>query len=572
MKKIEKNIQIIIISGFFILTILIAFCFLNYEGLAQEKPLEVQYPEMKGIKMETIGIGITEYVKYIFNFIIIISGIIAFGALLWGGIRYLTSTGKPEELKKAKKQILAAFLGIIILLCSYLILYTINPQLVLFQIPKGLVPSFPTPTLPPAEPPKALTPLGRINEIAQNLKTAVEGIKYYAQKIKDLTQQCNCQNTWAMCLCKTYQGGSCEPLYCRLGPDSHPCPNWQEIKEAQQKIIAFKNEILYYKNRIEAETEDLIFEIGELEKKISYYEERIKVEKEVLAKIPAEKEIAKENQEKLIISLEEIKNNLESERDLKEIIIENFDSLSDLISKLSDLVIKLAEPPDALIDSCWQRVKEFCQGNCRGGCHDTEGCFPEKCTGGNPCLIGEINQAITEIEEIADAIIEICNDIYSIHEIIEKPPVPPPPPPPKDLCQNPQEMAKQNNVPYPRQNAPETENLLSCIRSKLPGENLGEISTYDKSHDICNYTRGNKICESCSHSLYSCHYGGRTGSNGALAIDYGNEKVGDKIIKATKECGGVKSARCENNKGVTVLCSNPSATHVHISLASCDRN
>ena len=575
-EKNQKNSFVLFFS--FLIFVIIFLLVFSLKTFAQERPLEVEYPKIGDIKPETVSIGIVEYVKYIFSFIITISGIIALGALIWAGAHYLTSVGKPEELEKAKKQILAVLLGIGILLGSYLILYTIDPQLIILEVAPLIKLPLVKPELPQVEPARAITPLGKINEIAQNLKIASEGIKFYAQKIKDLIQECDCQNAQSVCLCKQYQGGSCQPLYCRIGPDSHPCPNWKEIKEAQQKIIAFKNEIIYYKNRIGAERNDLIFEIERLHQEITYYEEKIKIEKKVLAKIPADKEIAKEKQEKVIVILEEIKNNLESERNFKKIVIENFNSLFDLIIQLSSQAVKLAESPSSLINSCWQRVKEFCQGNCRGGCHDTEGCFPEKCTGGNPCLVNEINQIVEEVKKNTDAIIEICKDIYSFHEIIEKPlvlpapPVPPPKPLPKDMCQNPQEMAKQNNVPYPRKNAPETEILLSCIRAKLRGENLGEISTYDKSHGICNYTRGNRICGPCSHSLYSCHYGGRTGSIGSLAIDYGNEKIGDKIIKTAKECGGIKSARCERKGGITVLCTDPRATHVHISLAGCDRN
>lgn len=425
-KNFQKNIIALFCFWFFIIVFSLV---LPMEIFSQGRPLEVEYPEISGLKPETVEFGIADYAKYIFNFIIVICGIIAFGSLVWAGVRYLISTGKPEELKKAKKQIKYAFLGILILLFSYLILTTINPRLVLFQVPQLLKPSPPEPTLPEVKPPRAPTPLGRINEIAQNLKTATEGIKYYAQRIRDLTQQCDCQNTWSMCLCKTYQGGSCELLYCRLGPDSHPCPNWEEIKEAQKKIIAFGDEAVYYKNRIEAEKGDLVLEIEQLQQKIAYYEKRIEIEKDVLAKILAEEEIARKNQEILIASLEEIKNNLELELGVKETASENLDTLSDLISKLSGLVVKLAEPPNSLIDSCWQRVKEVCQGHCQGGCHDTAGCFPEKCSGGNPCLIDEINQTVADIKEIAGQIISVCEDIFSAHDIVHPPVVPPPVPP-----------------------------------------------------------------------------------------------------------------------------------------------
>jgi len=46
-----------------------------------------------------------------------------------GGFNYLTSADNPEKTKNAYKQIASAFIGLAILLCSYLILTAINPRL-----------------------------------------------------------------------------------------------------------------------------------------------------------------------------------------------------------------------------------------------------------------------------------------------------------------------------------------------------------------------------------------------------------------------------------------------------------
>lgn len=99
-----------------------------------QKELEVKYPEVEGFKPETTKTLLPDYVKYIFNFLIWASGLIALGALVYGGFKYLTSAGMPEKLKDAKEQIAAALLGLLILFASYLILITINPQLVIFQL------------------------------------------------------------------------------------------------------------------------------------------------------------------------------------------------------------------------------------------------------------------------------------------------------------------------------------------------------------------------------------------------------------------------------------------------------
>jgi hypothetical protein len=58
-----------------------------------------------------------------------IAGIIALGVLVFSGIKILTSPDQPSVISDARTKIVGAFIGIVILLSSYLILTTINPQL-----------------------------------------------------------------------------------------------------------------------------------------------------------------------------------------------------------------------------------------------------------------------------------------------------------------------------------------------------------------------------------------------------------------------------------------------------------
>jgi hypothetical protein len=141
-------------------------------------------------------------------------------------------------------------------------------------------------------------------------------------------------------------------------------------------------------------------------------------------------------------------------------------------------------------------------------------------------------------------------------------------------CTDTVSLAKKYNEPSSIQNDPKLTALISCIKSKLPaGTALGEESTFDKSHPLCNYTRGNPVCGACSHAVNSCHYGGKSGSQGSLGIDFGEEKSGDKIIQAAIACGVPSGkARCENGSGARVSCSDTGATHIHISETSCDSN
>ena len=125
MKMFKKILLILIFVSF----LMGGFCFAQRE-------LEIEYPTVPGVETPTVvKTALPEYLRYIFTFAITIAGLLAFGAMIYGGIRYLTSAGDPTKMKDAMEQVTAGVLGLIILLASYLILNTINPQLVLPQKP-----------------------------------------------------------------------------------------------------------------------------------------------------------------------------------------------------------------------------------------------------------------------------------------------------------------------------------------------------------------------------------------------------------------------------------------------------
>ncbi len=91
---------------------------------------EVSYPTVPHATSPTPATTFPEYAKYLVNLGFIISGIIALGVLIWAGFLYLTSAGNMDQVEEAKRKIVAGLLGLIIILSSYLILFTINPDLV----------------------------------------------------------------------------------------------------------------------------------------------------------------------------------------------------------------------------------------------------------------------------------------------------------------------------------------------------------------------------------------------------------------------------------------------------------
>ncbi len=416
MKKKYKNV--IIFFLFFVLAVLVIN--LNAEQIfAQSRELEIEYEEIGGLKPETVDFPITSYVKYIFNYMIIGIGVTALWYLLEGGVRFLTSAGKQEKLKAARDQILAAFLGIIILLSAYIILNTINPQLLFFKMPGiELIPPEP---MPPGHPiPQAPVLHESVRQIAEQVKLIFAGLKDSSQEIKDLTEKCDCNRTQPLCLC---DGGSdsssCNPIKCYAEDNTQPCPDEPEIKKEQQDVIAFRLEILYYKNRAVVEKESLLFEIEQLTDEKTYYEEREQDEIDILNTIPEDKPKARENQQRIIDELRNEIDKLAEEIGYKERLAEELQNLVDIINEIDLPALEISELPDKCLydEDGNYGILNKCNARCKGKCHDLlSGCEPDGCDGGNPCPTGDIKSKLDDIESSSGNLEATYNEIIRIIE------------------------------------------------------------------------------------------------------------------------------------------------------------
>lgn len=79
--------------------------------------------------------GPAGWVKAFYNFALIISGILAFGAIVYGGVKYAVSAGNAHSQEEGRAWIWSALIGLLLLAAAYLILKTINPNLVNLQNP-----------------------------------------------------------------------------------------------------------------------------------------------------------------------------------------------------------------------------------------------------------------------------------------------------------------------------------------------------------------------------------------------------------------------------------------------------
>ena len=93
-------------------------------------PLNISYPSFGGITPST-GMNFADLVVWLYYGIITFSTAAAFGVIIWGGIEYITSFGNLSRMSSGKEKIENAVIGLLIILISYLVLQTINPQLLI---------------------------------------------------------------------------------------------------------------------------------------------------------------------------------------------------------------------------------------------------------------------------------------------------------------------------------------------------------------------------------------------------------------------------------------------------------
>ncbi len=76
----------------------------------------------------------TGYASGMVTFLIYVTAVLAVIIITWGGIRYITSGGSQSGVEAGKEKIRAALLGLAIALGAWLLLSTINPDLLKFDL------------------------------------------------------------------------------------------------------------------------------------------------------------------------------------------------------------------------------------------------------------------------------------------------------------------------------------------------------------------------------------------------------------------------------------------------------
>jgi hypothetical protein len=162
-----------------------------------------------------------------------LAGVFAFGAIVWGGFKYIIAGGNPSGQSDAKDQVLQAIIGLLLLVGSGLILRTIDPNLLHIELGKTGVLEAPKPACTPACTGGAtcvVLPGGAVGTCKVcGLDCGKAGVcmfneggsPYCLECPSDTAQLCYSQNK----VCKA-SGGSfaCATVACGDGGENGPCP------------------------------------------------------------------------------------------------------------------------------------------------------------------------------------------------------------------------------------------------------------------------------------------------------------------------------------------------------------
>lgn len=96
--------------------------------------IQIHIPGLEGTQVRNLG----QYLQVIYVWAVRIAAILAVVVIMVGGLLWLTSAG-ADRLGKAKELIGNAVIGLLIAVGSYLILQTINPDLVRLSLPRTMM-------------------------------------------------------------------------------------------------------------------------------------------------------------------------------------------------------------------------------------------------------------------------------------------------------------------------------------------------------------------------------------------------------------------------------------------------
>lgn len=245
--------------------------------------LEIQYPSIPfgGIQTPNEFMesnpenALPLYLNYFYHLALMIAGLVTFGSIVFGGFLYLTSFDSTTKMIAAKEQIFGAFMGLIILLSSYMILLAIDPNLLIFDI-SGLEEKtklFDVPEIDFGKNVYFEIPIGMVIEnailddlylqkmnitkqVANQVNQASQKLNELTNKLKQETDKCHCGTTIGCSLANNCKGTGCSGAQCdktKIAEISKEIEvAIENLKEKQAEILLAKDPLIDDFSQIEA--------------------------------------------------------------------------------------------------------------------------------------------------------------------------------------------------------------------------------------------------------------------------------------------------------------------------------
>jgi hypothetical protein len=117
---------------FFFLMLVVVLFLTSARTVSADYQLLQSLPGLNNVNMSSGGFQ--TYIERLVKISLSVTGILAVIMIIIAGIEYIWAGGSQQKIDSAKNRIWQAIWGLLIALSAYLILYTINPDLVSFNL------------------------------------------------------------------------------------------------------------------------------------------------------------------------------------------------------------------------------------------------------------------------------------------------------------------------------------------------------------------------------------------------------------------------------------------------------
>jgi len=105
----------------------------SFPVLGDNYKFETGIPGIVGPGQSLQALSLNDFIVKLIKILFPLAGILAFVMIVWAGFEYATSGGDTNKQKDAQDRIANAIIGLVLLFAFYLIIYTINPDILKTQ-------------------------------------------------------------------------------------------------------------------------------------------------------------------------------------------------------------------------------------------------------------------------------------------------------------------------------------------------------------------------------------------------------------------------------------------------------